>query len=64
MLLQLSKIIRRMHNIKTPKCNSEYYLPYSNNIICDCKEVCKFDPKNLPKMPIINSNLLQKNQYI
>lgn len=52
MLLQLSKMMRIMHNIKTPKCNSKYYLPNSSNIICDCKHICKFNPKSIGKIPI------------
>ena len=56
MILYLSKLIRQINNINTPKtCYALQHIPDSLNEVCDCKIFCKFGPKG--NAPIDNFNL-------
>ena len=46
MILYVSKLLRKINNISTPKtCYAFQHIPDSLNEVCDCKLFCKFDPK-------------------
>jgi hypothetical protein len=71
MNLFISKLVRSVasynkHNITTiPKsCFAMYYLPHSNNDVCDCLDVCKYSP---PSSAIMNNfkrkKITTNNQY-
>lgn len=46
MYLYFSKIMRISKNIKTPNCYAFTYLPESLKTVCDCTNICKYDPNN------------------
>lgn len=55
MILYVSKLIRQINNISTPRtCYALQHIPESLNEVCDCKLFCKFGPKG--NSPIFNIN--------
>jgi hypothetical protein len=70
MRLLLSKFIRTMttNEVKTMpnKCYAMFYLPKSNDDICDCIDRCKYDPPgsgiNNYKFTITKSELTDEQQ--
>ncbi len=47
MKLYISKVVRTMQNIDTPRiCFAMHYTPHSLNDVCDCKNFCKYTPKS------------------
>lgn len=47
MKLYMSKVVRMMQNIDTPRiCFAMHHAPHSLNDVCDCKNFCKYTPKS------------------
>lgn len=64
MILYVSKLIRQLNNISTPKtCYALQHIHESLNEVCDCKLFCKFGPKG--NSPIFNFDQIEsKNKFL
>jgi hypothetical protein len=60
-MLQVSKIIRKINKVPTPKpCFAALHLPESLQQVCDCQDECKFNPKG--HAPIFINTLMKPSQ--